>query len=164
MGAGAHADRRKAGKSLNAIAVEQRTHIRQIEEGKVDRIMDTVITVIQVVLGLLLTVGGLLKLALPYATYTHQPGVAWSKEFKPEHLRLIGVLEVSGGVGLIVPLVLDSLTMLTPLAAVGIALYMSGAMATHLRRSEYPHMVGILLFFLGPALFLAYGTLVGLAV
>jgi uncharacterized membrane protein YphA (DoxX/SURF4 family) len=126
--------------------------------------MDTVITVIQVLLGLPLTVGGLLKLTLPYAKYTNIPGVAWSKDFKPEHIRLIGVLEVSGGVGLIVPLLLDSLTMLTPLAAVGIALYMSGAMATHLRRSEYPHMVGILMFFLGPALFVAYGRLVGFAV
>ncbi len=126
--------------------------------------MDTVITVIQVLLGLALTVGGLLKLTLPYAKYTNMPGVAWSKDFKPEHIRLIGVLEVSGGVGLIVPLLVDSLTMLTPLAAVGIALYMSGAMATHLRRSEYPHMVGILMFFLGPALFVAYGRLVGFAV
>jgi uncharacterized membrane protein YphA (DoxX/SURF4 family) len=126
--------------------------------------MNTVITVIQVLLGLLLTVGGLLKLTLPYAKYTNLPGVAWSKDFKPEHIRLIGVLEVSGGVGLIVPLFLHSLTMLTPLAAVGIALYMSGAMATHLRRSEYPHMVGILIFFLGPALFVAYGKLVGFAV
>jgi uncharacterized membrane protein YphA (DoxX/SURF4 family) len=125
--------------------------------------MDTVITVTQVLLGLLLTVGGLLKLTLPYANYTNMPGVGWSKEFKPEHIRLIGVLEMSGGVGLIVPLFLHSLTMLTPLAAVGIALYMSGAMATHLRRSEYPHMVGILMFFLGPALFVAYGKLVGFA-
>jgi uncharacterized membrane protein YphA (DoxX/SURF4 family) len=126
--------------------------------------MDTVLTVIQVLLGLPLTVGGLLKLTLPYAKYTNMPGVAWSKDFKPEHIRLIGVLEVSGGVGLIVRLFLYSLTMLTPLAAVGIALYMSGAMATHLRRSEYPHMVGILMFFLGPALFVAYGRLVGFAV
>jgi uncharacterized membrane protein YphA (DoxX/SURF4 family) len=126
--------------------------------------MDTVITAIQVVLGLLLTVGGLLKLTLPYAKYTNSAGVAWSKEFKPGHIRLIGVLEVSGGVGLIAPLFLHSLTMLTPLAAVGIALYMSGAMATHLRRSEYLHMLGILMFFLGPALFVAYGKLVGFAV
>jgi uncharacterized membrane protein YphA (DoxX/SURF4 family) len=126
--------------------------------------MDTIITVMQVVLGLLLTVGGLLKLTLPYAKYTNISAVAWSKEFKPEHILLIGVLEVSGGVGLIVPLFVHSLTMLTPLAAVGIALYMSGAMATHLRRSEYLHMIGILIFFLGPALFVAYGELVGFAV
>jgi len=126
--------------------------------------MATLITVMQVVLGLAFAVGGVLKLTLPYATYTNQPGVAWSKEFKPEHLRLLGALEVSGGVGLLVPLFLHSLTMLTPFAAVGIALYMSGALATHLRRSEYWNMVGNLLFFLGPALLVAYGKLVGFAV
>ncbi|MEP7294520.1 MAG: DoxX family protein, partial [Chloroflexota bacterium] len=118
--------------------------------------MDTVITVIQVLLGLLVTVGGLAKLALPYAKYSQIPAVAWSKEFKPWHLKLMGVLEVSGGVGLLVPLFLPALTTLTPLAAVGVALYMSGAMATHLRRSEYPYMVGNLMVFLVPALFVAY--------
>ena len=126
--------------------------------------MDTVITVVQVLLGFLLTVGGLLKLTLPYAKYSNIPVVAWSKDFKPEHLRLIGVLEVSGGIGLIVPLFLPSVMMPAPLAAVGIALYMAGAMATHLRRSEYPHMVGNLVFFLVPALFVAYGKLVGFTV
>jgi uncharacterized membrane protein YphA (DoxX/SURF4 family) len=131
---------------------------------KGDGIMDIVITVMQVLLGLLFTVGGLLKLTLPYAKYTNLPGVGWSKEFKPGHLRLIGALEASGGVGLLVPLFLHSLTMLTPLAAVGLALYMAGAMATHLRRSEYPHMVGNLLFFLAPALFVAYGRLIGFVV
>jgi DoxX-like family len=125
--------------------------------------MSAVSTVIQVVLGLLLSVGGLLKLTLPYAKYSNLRYVGWAKEFKPAHIRLIGALEMSGGVGLAAPLYFDSLTMLTPLAAVGIALYMSGAMATHLRRSEYLQMAGILLFFLAPALFVAYGKLGGLA-
>ena len=126
--------------------------------------METVITVVQVVLALGFAAGGLLRLTLPYAKYTQLPGQGWANDFKPEHIRLIGVLEVSGGVGLIIPLFLHSLTMLTPLAAVGIALVMSGAMATHLRRSEYWNMVGNLIFFVGPALFVAYGKLVGLAV
>jgi hypothetical protein len=126
--------------------------------------MDTAITVIQALLGFLLTVGGLLKLTLPYAKYSSISAVAWSKEFKPEHIKLIGLFEVSGGVSLIVPLFLPSLAMLTPLVAIGIALYMAGAMATHLHRSEYPHMVGNLMLFLVPALFIAYGKLVGFAV
>jgi hypothetical protein len=126
--------------------------------------MDTVITAMQVLLAVAFPIGGLAKLALPYAKYTNIPAVAWSKEFKSAHLRLLGVLEVSAGVGLIVPLFLPSLTMLTPLAAVGIALYMAGAMATHLRRSEYALMVANLMFFLVPALFVAYGRLVGFAV
>jgi len=126
--------------------------------------MDSAITIIQVLLAVAFTVGGIAKLALPYAKYSNISVVAWSKEFKPAQLRLLGVLEVCAGVGLIVPLFLHSLTMLAALAAVGIALYMSGAMATHLRRSEYPHMVGNLVFFLVPALFVAYGKLVGFAV
>jgi uncharacterized membrane protein YphA (DoxX/SURF4 family) len=126
--------------------------------------MDTVINVLHVLLGLLFTAGGLLKIALPYDRYSNIPGVAWSKDFKPAHVKLIGALEMCGGIGLIVPLFLPSLTMLVPLAAVGMALYMSGAIATHLRRSEYPHMAANLLFFLVPALLVAYSTLIGFAV
>ena len=124
--------------------------------------MDTVITVIQVVLTLIFTGGGLTKLTLPYARFTKLPFQAWANDFKPQHIRLIGVLEVSGGVGLIVPLFLPSLTMLIPLAAVGLALVMAGAMATHLRRAEYLNMVGNLIP-IGLALFVAYGMLVRFA-
>jgi uncharacterized membrane protein YphA (DoxX/SURF4 family) len=126
--------------------------------------MTTAITVIQILLGFLLTVGGLFKLVLPYAKYSSIATVAWSKEFKPEHIRLIGILEVSGGIGLVVPLFVHPLKMLAPLAAVGISHYMSGAIVTHLRRSEYPHMVGILIFFLVPALVVAYDRLLGFPV
>ena len=124
--------------------------------------MDTVITVIQVLLSLFAG-GGLLKLATPYAKYIKLPAQGWSNDFKPEHVRLIGVLEVCAGLGMIVPLLLGSLTMLAPIAAVGIALVMAGAMATHLRRSEYLIMVGNLIW-LGLALFVAYSRLVGFAV
>jgi uncharacterized membrane protein len=126
--------------------------------------MNTAVTVLQVVLGILLTLGGLVKIILPYAQYSNIRAVAWSQEFQPAHLKLIGVLEACGGVGLLIPLVVLSLAMLAPLAAVGVALYMGGAMATHLRRSEYPHMLGNLMVFLLPALFVAYGTLVGFTV
>ena len=124
--------------------------------------MDTVITVFQVVLGLFAG-GGLLKLTLPSATYLKLPAQGWATEFKPEHIRLIGGLEVGAGVGMIAALLVHSLDMFAPLAAVGIALVMAGAMATHLRRSEYVVMVGNLIW-LALALFVAYGTLVGFAV
>src|SRR5687767_3739189 len=121
--------------------------------------MDTVITVIQVVLTFIFTGGGLLKLTLPYARFTKFPFQAWANDFKPEHVRLIGVFEACAAVGMIVTLFLPSLTMLTPLIAVGMALVMAGAMATHLRRSEYVNMVGNLTW-LGLALFFAYSKLV----
>lgn len=125
--------------------------------------MDTTITVFQVLIGILFTGGALLKLALPYARFANIRGVSWSKDFKPGHVHLIAVVELMGSLGLLVPLLVPSLAPLTPLAAVGIALYMGGAMATHLRRSEYPH-IAVNLVWLGLALFIAYGRLVGFAV
>lgn len=125
--------------------------------------METAITVIQFLVGFLFSVGGLFKLMLPYSRFIKLPLQAWANDFKPEHVRLIGVLEVSGGIGVIAPLFLHSPTILPSLAAVGIALIMSGAMATHLRRAEYVNVVGNMMW-LTLALFVAYGKLPGLAV
>lgn len=125
--------------------------------------MDTTITVIQVLLTIFAGAAGLLRLATPYAIFTKLPAQGWSTDFKPWHIKLIGALEVFAAVGIIVPLFLPALTMLTPPAAVGLALVMAGAMATHLRREEYLNVVGNLAW-LGLALFFAYGRLVGFAV
>ena len=124
--------------------------------------MSNTVTVVQVVLGFLFTLGGLFKFIIPYPRYAKLTG--WATDFKPGHVHLLGVLEMGGGIGLIIPLLMPSLTVLATLAGVGMALYMSGAIATHLRRSEYLHMAGILIFFLAPTLFVAYGKLVGIAV
>jgi hypothetical protein len=57
-------------------------------------------------------------------------------------VRTIGALEVLAGVGLLLPAVTGVATVLVPLAAVGLALLMVGAAATHRRRGELP-MIGI---------------------
>jgi hypothetical protein len=126
--------------------------------------MESVITIIQVVLAFVVTFGGFAKLILSYTRFSSIPAVAWSKEFKPGHIRLLGLLEVAAGFGLIIPLFVPSLALLAVLGALGCALYMAGAMAIHLRRSEYGLMVGNLMVFIIPALLLAYGRLVGFAV
>mgnify|MGYP000488696054 FL=1 len=125
--------------------------------------MDTAITVIQVFLTVGFALGGLAQLLVPYARYTQLPFQAWANDFKSWHVKLIGFLKVCAAVGMVAALFLPPLTMLMPLAAVGLALVMAGAMATHLRREEYPTMVGNLVY-LGLALFVAYGKLVGFAV
>jgi uncharacterized membrane protein YphA (DoxX/SURF4 family) len=135
----------------------------QITQGKVNRIMNTTITIMQVILALIFTGGGLTKLTLPYARFTKVPFQAWANDFKPEHVRLIGVLEACAAVGMVATLLLPSAGVLTPLVAVGMALVMAGAMATHLRRSEYLNMVGNLVW-LVLALFITYSYVVGAAV
>lgn len=126
-----------------------------------DSILENTITVIQAVLAFVLTFGGFAKLILSYTRFSSIPAVAWSKEFKPGHIRLLGILEVAAGFGLAIPLFVPSLSVLAALAAVGCALYMAGAMSIHLRRSEYGLMLGNLMVFIIPALLVAYGRLVG---
>jgi hypothetical protein len=125
--------------------------------------MDSAITGIQILLTFFAGAAGLLRLATPYAKFTKLPAQGWANDFKPQHIKLIGILEVCAGVGLIAPLLLPSLTLLTPLAAVGLALVMAGAMATHLRREEYINVVGNFVW-LGLALFVAYNKVVGFTV
>jgi hypothetical protein len=124
--------------------------------------MDNSITVIQVLLTIFAAAAGLLRLATPYAMFTKLPAQGWAYDFQPWQIKVIGIFEIAAAFGIIASLFLPSLTMLTSLAAVGLALVMAGAMATHLRRSEYPNMFGNLVW-LGLALFFAYSKLLGLA-
>ena len=125
--------------------------------------MDTAINVVQVFLGVGFAVSGLIKLTIPYARFAKLSLAAWVTDFKPKQFHFIGFLEVCAAVGLIVPLFVPSLIMLGPLAAVGLALVMAGAIATHFRRVEY-WPIAVNLVYLGLALFVAYGKLVGAAV
>jgi len=80
----------------------------------------------------------------------------YAEEFTPGNLKALGVLEALGAVGLILPAVLGIAPILVPIAASGMALYMSGAMATRLRRGEYAVMVGDLVV-LALCVFVAWG-------
>ncbi|KAA0097542.1 DoxX family protein [Mycolicibacterium sp. P1-18] len=51
-------------------------------------------------------------------------------------IKGIGVLEVLGGIGLVVPALVHVAPVLVPWAAVGVAVVMAGAVAFHLRRKE----------------------------
>jgi len=125
----------------------------------VNRIVETAIPIAQVFLALLFAFSGLAKLILPYARFVRLPAQAWANDFQPPIVRLIGIVEVCASIGMVIPLLSNSFTPLTPLAGIGMALFMAGAMATHLRRAEYPNMVGNFVW-IGLALIVAYDGLV----
>ena len=83
-------------------------------------------------------------------------GMGWTESFSPATIKAIGVAEVLGAIGLILPAVLDVAPFLVPIAAVGLALVMVGAATTHLRRKETP-MVVLNVVLLALALFVAWG-------
>ncbi len=63
------------------------------------------------------------------------------KNFSPRTTKLIGMVELLGAIGLIVPMATGILPWLTPLAAIGLVLNMIGAIVTHLRYREYPNLI-----------------------
>lgn len=119
--------------------------------------MNTVIWIVQIVLALAFGMAGIMKLTQPYERLATRMG--WVKDFAPPTVRLIGTLELLGAIGLILPAATKVLPWLTPVAAVGLALTMLGAMATHLRRKEQPMMSANLLLLLLAA-FVVFGRFV----
>jgi hypothetical protein len=73
--------------------------------------------------------------------------------------RLIGILEILGALGLILPTATRILPWLTPLAAVGLSLVQVGAIITHALRGETAMTLPVNLVLLALALFVIWGRL-----
>lgn len=63
-----------------------------------------------------------------------RPGMAWLDDVGRDRMRIIGILEVLGAIGLVLPAATGILPWLTPLAATGLAILMGAAAIYHLRR------------------------------
>ncbi|WP_205471365.1 DoxX family protein [Nocardioides sp. SYSU D00038] len=119
--------------------------------------MDTTLWIIAATLAVAFTAGALSLLLLPAERYRALGASQhWVDDFGPGHLRAIGVVKLVGAVGLVVPAALGTATVLTPLAACGLALFMAGAGTTRFRRSEWRYLAGDLAF-VALFVFLAWG-------
>jgi uncharacterized membrane protein YphA (DoxX/SURF4 family) len=96
--------------------------------------MNVAIWVLQILLALTFLAAGLTKLSQPRQKLATSMG--WVEDFSDPGVRAIGALEVLGALGLLVPALTGVATVLVPIAAVGLALLMIGAAATHRRRGE----------------------------
>lgn len=63
-------------------------------------------------------------------------GMGWTEDYSDGGVTLIGVAEIVGGIGLILPLLTGIAPILTPIAATALALIMVGAVVVHVRRKE----------------------------
>jgi len=98
--------------------------------------MNVALWVIAGLLTLAFLVGGVMKLAQPKDRLAAS-GMAWTEDFPAGVVKGIGALEVMGAFGLVLPAVTGIAPVLTPLAALGIALIMVGAAVVHARRGEF---------------------------
>ena len=62
--------------------------------------------------------------------------MAWTEDFTDGQAKAIGVVEVLGALGLILPAALDIAPILTPIAAAGLAVSQLLAAVVHVRRGE----------------------------
>jgi uncharacterized membrane protein YphA (DoxX/SURF4 family) len=67
--------------------------------------------------------------------------MAWSKTVPGWQMKALGAVEILGAIGLILPRALNIAPVLTPVAAVGCAIVMAGAVILHATRKEYKEAV-----------------------
>lgn len=96
--------------------------------------LSLVLWLIQLVLALLFAGVGFVKLTQRHARLVDN--LRWPEDFSAGTVKLIGLLEVLGAAGLVLPLATGRLPVLTAIAASCLALMMALAIVVHVRRGE----------------------------
>ena len=117
--------------------------------------MNTFLWIIQSMLAAVFMMTGIMKLVQKKEAMADKMGFV--EDFSQKQVKGIGVLELMGAMGLILPWATGILPWLTPLAAVGLAMTMVGAFLTHLRRKELIPMGIVNIVVFSMAVFIAYG-------
>ena len=117
--------------------------------------MNTALWIVQGLLAAMFTFAGITKSTQPREKLMKQ--FPWVNDFSMGTVRFIGLSELLGAIGLIVPWLTGIIPILTPVSAVGFCLIM--VLATnlvHLKKSEYKGIATNVVIFLMAA-FVAYG-------
>jgi len=117
--------------------------------------MNLALWIVAIVLAVVFTGSGLMKELVPKDKLV-TAGQGWAQDYSQSSIRLIGLAEILGAIGLVLPAVVHIAPILVPLAAVGLVLVMVGAAVVHARRSE-PMNVGVNLVLIALAIFVAWG-------
>ena len=115
--------------------------------------MDTALWIVQSLLAGLFLATGMTKLIQPRLKMAAGP-MGWAADVTDQQFRTIGLLEVLGAMGLILPGAIGIAPGLLPLAAIGLALTMVGAIRAHVRYGELERLA-VPIIVLGLALFVA---------
>lgn len=97
--------------------------------------MNVFLWIVAGLLAALFLLAGFMKITQPkeQLVKTMKWAVTWSKP----QLAALGMVEVLGAIGLILPRALNIAPVLTPVAAVGCAIVMAGATVVHTRMKDY---------------------------
>jgi uncharacterized membrane protein YphA (DoxX/SURF4 family) len=119
--------------------------------------MNMALWIVAIVLAVAFLGSGLMKQFVPKDRLASS-GQGWAQDFSPASIRLIGLAEILGAIGLVAPAVTHIAPILVPLAAIGLILVMVGAAVVHARRKELTNVV-VNVVLLALAAFVVWGRL-----
>jgi len=96
--------------------------------------MDIALWIVTGVLAAMYLIAGIMKTLTPQEKLAGS--LPWVEDYRPGTVKLIGVAEFLGAVGLVLPWLIGIAPILTPLAATGLVIVQSLAIVVHLRRGE----------------------------
>lgn len=108
----------------------------------------------QILLGALFIMAGSMKSTQPLAELSKS--LPWVNDFSLGMVRFIGISQLLGGIGLLLPALLRIKPILTSLAALGLCLIMIFSFIYHINKGEY-EALGINVVLGAIALFIAWG-------
>ncbi|MBL1101815.1 DoxX family protein [Streptomyces coffeae] len=117
--------------------------------------MNIVLWVLASVLAVAFLAAGTMKLSQPKQKLAAS-GMGWTEDMSAGTVKLIGTLEVLAAIGLVLPPALGIAPILAPLASLGLALVMLGAVVVHARRRE-TQMIAVNLVLFALATVVAWG-------
>ena len=106
--------------------------------------MNTLLWILQVVLAVALTASGTIIMIIPKDKLAGK--LSWVSEYTDQMRYFICYSKIAGAIGLILPLYLNILPILTPIAASFIALFMIFAMRYHFLHREYKDLPATIIF------------------
>jgi hypothetical protein len=123
--------------------------------------MNIALWTVQVLSGIFWSVTGFGKVLCFNPAVWNQtlPRVPWFSAVPQALFVFIGLCELLGGVGLILPAMTGVKPKLTPFAAIGLTLVMILAAGFHIMRGEYSSFLPVNLLLVGVSAFIAYGRL-----
>lgn len=117
--------------------------------------MNLALWIVAIALAIGFAASGLMKVFVPKEKLVNS-GQGWAQDVSPTSIRLIGIVELLGAAGLILPAVTHIAPILVPVAASGLVLVMVGAATVHARRKEAMN-IGVNILLLALAVFVAWG-------
>lgn len=124
--------------------------------------MNIILWILQGLLAAMFLMAGFMKASRSKDELKEKGGgrMDWTDDLSANNIKLIGIVEVLAGIGLLLPQMTGILPWLTPLAALGLVLTMVGAIILHIRRGDGPQAIVPNIVFLLFAAFVAYGRFV----